>query len=167
MRQLTILRHGDAAPALPGGDDFDRPLSPRGREQARRVGQDFKARSLSFDLVLASTARRVRETLDGVAGTYGALPIRFEEQLYLASERFLLDQIRATPDEVASLLLVGHNPGLERLVADLARDDANGLRARVIAGFPPAAVAILKLESWRGADRAGANLLGLILPGLD
>ena len=117
--------------------------------------------------MLASTARRVRETLDGVAESYGALPIRFEEQLYVASERFLLDRIRATPDAVTSLLIVGHNPGLERLVADLARDDKNGLRARVTAGFPPAGVAILQLDSWRGADIAGADLAGLILPGLD
>ena len=167
MKRLTVLRHGDAAPALPGGEDFDRPLSPRGRHQARLVGQDFKARGLSFELVLASTARRVRETLDGVAGTYDALPIRFEEQLYLASERFLLDQIRTAPDDVTSLLIVGHNPGLERLVADLARNDTNGLRARVIAGFPPAGVAILDLDSWRAADRAGADLVGLVLPSLD
>jgi phosphohistidine phosphatase len=167
MKRLTVLRHGDAAPALPGGEDFDRPLSPRGRRQARRVGHDFKARGLNFDLVLASTARRVRETLDGVAETYDALPIRFEEQLYLASERLLLDQIRATPDEVVSLLIVGHNPGLERLVADLARDDRNGLRARVIAGFSPAAVAILELDGWRDADRAGVDFVGLILPNVD
>ena len=166
-RRLAILRHAEAAPALPGGDDFDRPLSPRGRQQARRVGHDFKARNLSFDLALASTARRVRETLDGVAETYGALPIRFEEQLYLASEWFLRDQIRATSDDVVSLLLVGHNPGLERLVADLARDDAIGLRARVIAGFLPAGVAILELDGWRDADRAGADFVGLILPSVD
>ena len=67
MKRLTVLRHAEASPALPGADDFDRPLSAKGWQQARRVGEEIKSRALTFDLVLASTARRVRETLDGVA----------------------------------------------------------------------------------------------------
>ncbi len=165
MKRLTILRHAEASPALPGGHDFERPLSPRGWQEARGVGQAFKARRLTFDLVLASTALRVRETLAGVAETYGPLAIRFAEELYLATERSLLDHIRTTPGNVSSLLLVGHNPGLERLVADLARDDAHGLRARVTAGLPTAGVAILEMQSWSAAERAGADLVDLILPG--
>ena len=164
MKRLTILRHADSSPAAAGGHDFDRPLSARGRRQARQVGEEFEARALTFDLVLASTALRVRETLEGLAEAYAVLPIRFEEELYLASERSLLDRVRAAPDECQSLLLVGHNPGLERLVADLARDDSHGLRARVIAGFPPAAAARMELEDWRGADHARADLVELILP---
>lgn len=164
MKRLTILRHADASPALPGADDFDRPLSVKGRQQAREVGEAFKIRGLTFDLVLASTALRVRETLDGVAETYGPLAIRFEEDLYLATERLLLDRIRLTPDDVSSLLIVGHNPGLERIIADLARDDTHGRRARVIAGLPAAGAAILELQNWASADRAGADLVDLILP---
>lgn len=164
MKRLTIMRHAKSSWAEAGLDDFDRPLNARGREAARRIGAEFRTRGLAFDRVLASTALRVRQTLDGVGETYRALPIEFSDSLYLATEQKLIEIVRATPDEVGSLLLVGHNPGLEHLVGDLARDDDGGLRNRVIAAFPTAAVAILELESWARAQSARANLVDLILP---
>lgn len=166
MKRLTILRHAKSDWGDPGVDDFDRPLNDRGRLAARRIGAVFKSRGMSFTLVLASTARRVRETLDGVAETYGALPIRFDEDLYLASEPVLLDKIRGAPEADSSLLLVGHNPGLERLVVDLAQDDDHGLRNRVIGGLPTAAAAVLEVhvEKWTDVMKGQARFAELILP---
>lgn len=165
MKRLTVLRHAKSDWGEPGQNDFDRPLNKRGEAAARRIGEEFRARKLAFDLVLASPARRVRETLDGVAETYGALPVRFDESIYLASEATLLGLVRAAPDEANSLLLVGHNPGLERLVADLALDDERGLRARVIGKFPTAAVAILDLpvDRWSDVAPARATIVELLI----
>lgn len=165
MKRLTILRH--AKSGWPDGvDDFERPLNDRGRTAAARVGEELKARHLGFDLVLASPATRVRETLDGITQSYGALPIQFDEGLYLASEQQLLRRARGVPRNVSSLMLVGHNPGLERLVADLAVDDDRGLRNRVMAGLPTAAAAVLNLmiDDWANATRGGADFVDLILP---
>jgi phosphohistidine phosphatase len=163
MKRLTILRHANSDL---GVDDFDRPLNKRGEAAARRVGEEFRSREFGFDLVLASPAQRVRETLDGVEENYGVLPLRFEEALYLAPESTLLELIRSAPDEANSLLLVGHNPGLERLVADLALDDERGLRARVIGGFPAAAVAILEMpvDRWSEVASARATIAELLIP---
>lgn len=166
MKRLAVLRHAKSDWGDPDLDDFDRPLNARGTKAARRIGEEMKARGLSFDLVLASTAKRVRETLEGVTETFGTLPIRFDAELYLASEQLLLDRIRAVPDDAASLLLVGHNPGVERLVADLSRDDEGGLRNRVIAGFPTAALALLELpaDQWTDTRHGEADFVDLILP---
>ncbi|MES2119697.1 MAG: histidine phosphatase family protein [Pseudomonadota bacterium] len=163
MKRLTILRHANSDLGM---DDFERPLNRRGEAAAHRVGEKFGARKLEFDLVLASPAKRVRETLDRVAETCGALPVRFEEALYLAPELTLLESIRAAPDEAESLLLVGHNPGLERLIVDLALDDGGGLRARVIGGFPTAAVAILDVpvDRWNEVASARATIAELLVP---
>jgi phosphohistidine phosphatase len=166
MKRLTILRHAESGSAEAGLDDFDRPLNERGLHAARRVGEEFKARKLAFDLVLASTAVRARETLDGVSESYREMPVRFEDELYLATEQTLLEIVHAAPDEAQSLMLVGHNPGLGQLVADVGQDDERGLRNRVIGKFPTAAVAILELPSdrWTDAQRGSARFVDLIFP---
>lgn len=166
MKRLTVLRHAKSDWGQPGLDDFDRPLNRRGEAAARRVGEEFRARKLEFDLVLSSPAKRVRETLKGVGEAYGALPVRFDEAIYLAPESMLLDLLRSAPDAVKSLLLVGHNPGLERLVADLAVDDERGLRARVIGKFPTAAAAILDLpvDCWADVAPQRGTIAELIIP---
>ena len=76
MKNLTLLRHAKSGWDDPAIRDFDRPLNPRGRRAARTVGAEMKAQGLGFDLVLASPARRVAETLDEVAAGYGALAPR-------------------------------------------------------------------------------------------
>ena len=165
MKRLAVLRHANAG--WPDGvGDFDRPLSERGREEASRIRSEIERRELRFELVLASTARRVRETLDVVGEALGNAPIHFSDELYLASENLLVDRVRSATSEASSILLVGHNPGLERLVADLARDDESGIRNRVIAGFPTAALALLELpvDGWAEVRRGTAGLLDLIQP---
>lgn len=166
MKRLTILRHAKSSWADPGMDDFSRPLNERGRSDARRLGEEFKRRGFAFGLVLASPALRVRQTLEGVAEGLGELPITFDEAIYLATEGTLFDLIQSTPAEIGSLLVVGHNPGLERLVVDLSLDDERGLRARASAGLPTGAAALLELpiEDWHDARRASALFADLILP---
>jgi phosphohistidine phosphatase len=72
MKILTLLRHAKSGWDDPVARDFDRPLNPRGRRAARTIGREMKAQGLAFDLVMASPARRVIETLEEVAAAYGA-----------------------------------------------------------------------------------------------
>ncbi len=150
MKSLTLLRHAKSGWDDAVRRDFDRPLNPRGRRAARTVGLELKAQGLAFDLVLASPARRVIETLDEVAGAYGPLPQRYDQRLYLASTATLLEIVRATPDSVERLLLVGHNPGLEELALCLSRRDEAGLRGEVEVKYPTGTVAEIGLpvEHW-------------------
>jgi phosphohistidine phosphatase len=122
---------------------------------------------MHFDLVLASTAARVRETIDGLQEhfTFEA-PIRFEPELYLASSEKLLQIIRALPETVRAPLLLGHNPGLQRLIVELTKDDDEGRRRRVAQNYPTAALAVIELPAARWSDLApgGGEIAELIFP---
>lgn len=168
MKKLTILRHAKSSWDEANTNDLDRPLNDRGWKAARRLGRELKHRKISFDLCLASPAARVRETLDGVSETFGdfRFPVRFERQLYLADEATLLELVRGVSDRVETLLLVGHNPGLERFVAMLTRNDDERLRKRVEQKFPTAALAAIDVAvaSWADVAAASGRLVELIFP---
>lgn len=167
MKRLAILRHAKSSWADAGMDDFDRPLNDRGRKAARRIGEELKVRELHFDLVLASSAARVCETLAEAGAEYEFGPdVRFDDELYGASEAMLLRVVRALPEKMQSVLIVGHNPGLEHIVARLSRDDGRGLRDRVENKFPTAALAVIDLRTdrWEEVERGSGEIVELILP---
>jgi len=167
MKRLSVLRHAKSSWGDPSLEDFNRPLNERGWKAARRMGRELAERKMHFDLVLASTAARVRETIDGVQKTYDfAAPIKFEPGIYEASESTLLSLVRELPDYVEALLLVGHNPGLERLLAELTHDDEHGLRRRIAGKYPTAALAIVELpaQHWASVKPGSGEILELILP---
>ena len=150
MKRLTLLRHAKSTWDDPVARDFDRPLNRRGRKAARRIGEEMRALGLSFDAAIASPAVRVKETLAEVEQGFGRdLRVTFEQAVYLASPETLLDLIRAADDGAASLLLVGHNPGLESLAVDLT--SGGPLRAQAAIKYPTATLAELSFDcpTWR------------------
>ncbi len=158
MKKLAILRHAKSSWDDPGLDDFNRPLNERGWKAARRMGRDFNQRGLKFDLVLSSTSARTRETIDGIQQHYDfKAPIRFEDELYHASETTLMDIIRSLDDGLRSPLIVGHNPGLEMLIADLTRHRHK---------FPTGALAMIELpvSHWAKVEHGSGRLAELIRP---
>jgi phosphohistidine phosphatase len=157
MRQLLLMRH--AAAAAKGGDR-DRPLTADGRRAAATLGRRLKTEAINPDHVLCSPAQRARETLDGIAEALDGLPpADFDDGLYLADSLTLLGHLRSVPAETQSLLLVGHNPGLEELVRALA-GPAN---AAVEAGLPAAGLAIFRVTGdWSGLSPATARLAQFI-----
>ena len=166
MKSLTLLRHAKSGWDDPVSRDFDRPLNPRGRRAARTVGAAMKAQGLGFDLVVASPARRVTETLDEVAAGYGAIAPSFDERLYLASVATLLDIVRHAPEGVGRLLLVGHNPGMEELALRLARPDSDPLRGEVEIKYPTGTVAEIELpvERWAEVKEGAGRIVRFIRP---
>lgn len=167
MKRLAILRHAKSSWADAGMADFDRPLNDRGRKAARRIGDKLKVRKLHFDLVLASSAARVRETLAGIGEEHDLGPdVRFDDELYGASAEMMIHVIRALPERLGSALIVGHNPGLEQLVAGLTRDDDAGLRDRVAIKFPTAALAVIDfaVEQWEAVEAGTGTIVDLIVP---
>jgi phosphohistidine phosphatase len=168
VKRLTLLRHAKSSWEQPSTDDFDRPLNARGWKAARALGREIKRRNMHFDFAIASPAARVRETLDGVAEGYGdfPFPIRFEPRIYMADVATLLDLVQALPDEIEAPLLVGHNPGLERLIVEITQDDERGLRDRVADKYPTAALAVIALpaDCWASVEPRSATLAELILP---
>jgi phosphohistidine phosphatase len=166
MKSLTLLRHAKSGWDDPVTRDFDRPLNPRGRRAARAVGAAMRAQGLGFDLVLASPARRVTETLEEVGESFGAIRADYEERLYLASAATLLDIVRHVPDGIGRLLLVGHNPGMEELALRLARRGSDRLRGEVEIKYPTGTVAEIELpvERWADVKEGTGRILRFIRP---
>lgn len=154
MKRLTLLRHAKSAPDSPTGADFDRPLNDRGRADAGHLGHKIRDLDLTFDLVLASPAQRVVETVEGVAG----LSPQYDHRIYDASTESLLDIVRSTDDQIGSLLLVGHNPGFEWLAARLTENEVEEM--------PTAALAEIELpvEHWREVAEGGGQLVRFVRP---
>ena len=166
MKRLALLRHAKSSWHHHDVDDLGRPLNDRGWKAARRIGKELKHRHMRFDLVIASTAARVRETIDGVQEHFDfECEIRFEPELYLASCESLFSMIAALPDSVKAPLLVGHNPGLQQLLFGLARDD-DPLRHRIAHKFPTGALGLIALpaDRWREIALSSGEIVDLILP---
>ena len=117
------------------------------------------------ELVLCSPAARTRETLELVRPALAAAAtVRLEAELYAASADTLLEHLRAVPEEVASVMLIGHNPGLQDLALLLA--SAGSELERLEAKFPTAALATLTLPAaaWKQLSHADAVLAAFVVP---
>ncbi|MFD6550047.1 SixA phosphatase family protein [Streptomyces sp. NPDC058398] len=166
MRRLVVLRH--AKSAWPDGvPDHERPLAPRGRRDAPAVGRALADADLLPDLALCSTAVRARDTGESAAREWGTPPsVLFDGRLYGADVTELLEAVREVPERVRTLLLIGHNPGLEELVLELAGDGFEGTLDRVRTKFPTSAVAVLVWHgsAWHELGPGDALLTDLVVP---
>ncbi|MFG2550683.1 SixA phosphatase family protein [Streptomyces sp. NPDC048581] len=147
LRRLVVLRH--AKSAWPDGvADHERPLAPRGRRDAPVAGRMLADADCLPDLALCSTAARARATWELASAEWGTPPpVRHDQRLYGADVPELLAVVREVPPEVETLLLVGHNPGLEDLVLELAGDGLDDTLDEVRTKFPTSAIAVL---AWHG-----------------
>ena len=156
-RRLIVMRHATAD--FGGGGDALRPLSERGRGEAKRVGQRLRRLGLTPDRVLCSTATRCRETWEGIAKAFEeAIPIGIESALYNASSRRLLEAI-AEVEEAKTLIVLAHNPGVSVLTLDLAGGSASP-DPRLRQGFAPATFACFAVEGpWSLTSRRSVRLM--------
>lgn len=157
MRELILLRHAHAGGGSPGMPDQDRPLSEIGVAEARAAGDWLRAQSLLPDRILLSPSLRTRQTL-AEAGALGDATVLEQPEIYEASVGELIALVDAHRD-ANRLLLVGHNPGLEQLVALLASGQSGDHR-----GMPPAAIAVLHLPADAEIEPGIASLSGFWWP---
>ncbi|KQM65426.1 MULTISPECIES: SixA phosphatase family protein [unclassified Sphingomonas] len=165
MKTLTLLRHAKSGWDDPALSDYERPLNAKGARAATAMGAHVRQAGLTFDTVVASSAKRVVETLEHFRRGYGTLPdAGHDRMLYLASAATMLDVIRALPADADRALLVGHNPGLEDLVLLLSAE-SNPLRGAVEEKFPTASVAVLELVGdWASAGDGCGHLTSFVRP---
>ena len=164
IRRLYLLRHAKSSWEQPRLADHDRPLAGRGRRAGTALAHHLREQDIRPQLVLCSTARRARETLERIEPTLGARAVHVERELYGASAGMLLERLRSVPDTVESVMLIGHNPGIQELALDLAGDTPKS--RELAAKYPTAALATFACPatSWHDLNPGTAELTGFVRP---
>jgi|SRR5271165_3401617 len=164
-RRLYILRHAKSSWDDPGQPDHERPLAPRGRRTVAVIADYMSSHAVRPELVLCSSARRTRETCDGVRPTGQVL---VERPLYDASCEQLIERLRRLPPDTSSAMVIGHNPAMQMLVLKLAGTRGvapSGQLAEIQRKFPTGALASLSLQCGWGELAAGcAELTDYLRP---
>lgn len=154
VRTLLVLRHAHTEDTRPGHTDHARRLTDDGRAEASGLGEHLRAQGVRVDRVLCSSATRARQTL----GALGLdCPVDVSDGVYNAGSDQILDLVGDTPDDVSTLLVVGHAPGLPTLALDLAdpRQSEPDALAVLETRFPPCSMATLEVDGpWAGLHRA-------------
>jgi phosphohistidine phosphatase len=167
MRRLLLLRHAKSSWSEPGASDRDRPLNRRGQEAAPRIGAYLARHRLIPDSVLCSTAKRARETWELVATEASAAPPpTFTERLYDASSRALIDVLRHAGAEAKSLLVVGHNPGLQEVATALIASGDLEDRERLREKLPTGGLVVIDfaIEDWSKLHPRSGRLERFVVP---
>ena len=166
MRTLVVFRHAKAA-REPGLPDHERPLTERGRRNARAMGEWLAAEGFVPDHALISDAKRTRQTFQNARGAFPErLRLVSDPDLYHADEDILLAALRHVPDSSACVLVCGHNPGLHDFTTGLVGSGERDALDLFRDGFPTASVAVLAFETagWRDARWRAAKLLRFATP---
>ena len=159
-RVLHLLRHAKSSWEDQGVADHDRPLASRGRKAAKRIAKHLRSEGIAPSLVLCSSSRRTRETLERIRPDGD---VQIERDLYGASAPELLERLRRVPDTTESVMLIGHNPAIQELTLELA---GRGDRLEdVERKFPTCALATLELSNgWSELEAGSAELVGFVRP---
>lgn len=163
MKTILLLRHAKAEPIAPGQRDEDRPLAPRGHEDAVRMGRAIEAMDLVPDAIVTSPARRALETAEDVAKAIAKAPaLRRDPSLYDAPGAAWLASMRKLPAGVEIVLVVAHNPGVEEAAALLVGSP------RAILQCPTAGLVGLDADvaAWKGLREGSAILRFALRPKL-
>jgi len=162
-RQLLIMRHGKANWEMKI-DDLQRPMTERGEQEARNIGQWLKQQPLLPDLILSSTASRALATSQFVADIIGIPEIKQDPRIYNASAGELLVVLSEIDIEYKRPMIVGHNPGFEDLLLHLAEVGENFYKDGSL--MTTGTVAVLNMpDEWQQLDRQCAQLLDVIRGG--
>ena len=152
MKTLLIVRHGEAAR---GDNDRDRALTPAGQLESAELGRRLKRRSLIPQLALCSPARRAKETWREISATLGqTVQKRVVESLYPGEPAAIMAAVAETPAAVSTLMIVGHNPGLQTVVGALSTTGEAQAMALLAGGLSTGSCAeiIFQADRWDALD---------------
>lgn len=160
-RTLVVLRHAKADRG--NTTDHERPLTARGRRDALAAGRWLAESGINPDLTVCSTSTRTKETWALAAMELGdGIATAMVRAVYDADLDDLLRVVRDTPNEVQTLLLVGHNPGLQDLVLALSGEGADDDLYVARTDFGTAAVAIIEVHGkWAVLSEGSCRLAGI------
>ena len=159
-RTITLIRHAKSSWNNPSLSDFDRPLNKRGEGDAPRVGEVLQEAGVLFDKVLCSDARRARQTLSLLKQKLDIdeAIIEYRQNMYGASSHHLQCCVAEQPDAISSIALIGHNPGMEELVYDLAEEPVGHMSTCNVVQL------VFDCESWEKLNSSRGKLIFVIRP---
>ncbi|MCX7280371.1 MAG: histidine phosphatase family protein [Alphaproteobacteria bacterium] len=169
MKRLFLLRHAKAQPQDGTAEDFDRPLMLAGMQDADAMARYLRKSDYRVELILCSSAVRTTQTAELVLQQLES-EIEYRENLYLADSARIVAAVRGAPVAGSSLMIVGHNPGLEACTGQLAREPVRGKeRARHEAleeKFPTCGLAVLDFDvgRWRDVSQGTGKLAEFVRP---
>jgi phosphohistidine phosphatase len=164
-RTVILLRHGKSSWSDSTLADIDRPLAPRGERASRKLAKYIRRKRIRPALVLCSPALRTRQTLEAVEASLGKrCVVEIVPQLYAASEHELLERLQALPEPARSVMLIGHNPGLQDLALVLA--SRGPYLPQLEEKFPTGALAtlVVRSASWSALGPGEAELVDYVVP---
>jgi phosphohistidine phosphatase len=163
---IHLLRHAKSSWDDPGLPDHDRPLAPRGRRAAERMGRHVAATGVAPDLVLCSSATRAVATWEEIrSGLPPGTPVEVSAELYEAGAASLLHRLNLLPETVGSVLIIGHNPAIEGLAIGLTSAGSAAAIDRMKTKYPTGALATLVIDAaWADLAWEGARLAGFVVP---
>jgi len=172
LKRLLLLRHAKTVPANPGIEDHDRELLERGRKDVPAIGAYMATMKYLPDLILSSTSRRTIETVEllGEQLPRAQQHIEYTDRLYLAGQKEMLAVIRSVATSASSLLVVGHNPGIEQLATALSRQPVKRKERdrfdQIEEKFPTCALAVLDfaVARWRDVAPGRGELIDFVRP---
>jgi phosphohistidine phosphatase len=160
-----LLRHGKSDWHVGASGDFSRPLAKRGEEASKRIGRWLLDHDLLPEYIISSPATRASRTADNVCAVTGIAEsaLSTDERLYLADVSSLLEVIHQCLPAAGSLMIVGHNPGLEELLEYLCDDPAPVPANEKL--MPTASLALLQFNgAWSELTADSACLQRLVRP---
>ena len=148
MDRLILFRHGKAEADSASGDDFDRRLAPRGVRESAAMGRSLADLGMCPDLVLASPSARTRETWAAAAEAFPSAEVVFDDDLYHADSGAVRAAAERAGRDRATVMVVGHNPGLQELAVRLLMEGSAppSLVGRAQRQFPTAAAAVFLFD---------------------
>lgn len=172
MRRVMLLRHAKSSWDHMDLDDIDRPLALRGRLSAPLLGRYIYRRKLEPDLVLCSPAMRARQTWELISAEWDQTNAAKRPQLemrssfYLARPAMLMSALQRIDDEVASVMIIGHNPGMEQLALQMVGAEKSNAFKKMEKKFPTAALAVIgfAVESWSALAFGSGKLFCFVRP---
>ncbi len=167
MLTLCLLRHAKSSWKNPVLPDRERPLATRGINDAPLMGKAMAEREIDPDLVLCSSARRTRDTLDLVLPELRVEPkVVYEDSLYHARPETMLEMLQGLAPGANRVMLVGHNPELQAFALDLVGSGAKHLRERLMTKFPTAALAVITFAAglWKSVTVNSGTLNLFLVP---
>lgn len=158
MKTLYLLRHAKSSWKEAALSDFERPLKGRGRDAAEQMGEFLASKKVSISTLISSPSVRTRETVE-ILLQHARLAVEplFDQRIYEASLATLAQVVSEIPADKESAMLVGHNPGMEELLAFLTRETKH---------MPTCALARISLDgvSWKEIDRGAGKLEWFVTP---